>query len=118
MRSDNVEMIYRLIVSILLVAAVASICIIIKNTVNEDIENQKTIAAEIEAENERQIEAYEAAQDEYTVYLNGEEVDPTNIDIRLYNYDINEEEKVVRLAPKTEIKTANRPVPMFVPLFH
>ena len=118
MRLEGVEIAYRLIVSVFLMVAAVSICIIIKNDVTEAVEIEAEKAAEIEAEKERQIEAYETAQDEYTVYLNGEEVDPTNIDIRLYNYDISDEEKVVRLAPKTEVKTANRPVPMFVPVFH
>ena len=53
------------------------------------------------AENERLIESFEADRNSYTVYYNGEEVDPNKVDIRLYEYSFNEEEKTIYLAPKS-----------------
>ena len=55
----------------------------------------------IAAENERLIEGFEADRNSYTVYYNGEEVDPNKVDIRLYEYSFNEEEKTIYLAPKS-----------------
>ena len=65
-------------------------------------------------ERERQQEINQCIEEEYIVYLDGQEVDIRKIDISLYSYSINHEEKVVYVTQKQQTNT-NRT--SFLPFF-
>ena len=56
-------------------------------------------------EKERQQELNQCIEEEYIVYLDGQEVDIRKIDISLYSYSINHEEKVVYVTQKQQSNT-------------
>lgn len=49
---------------------------------------------------------------EYVMYYNGEEVDPEDIDIDLYNYSVDDDKHVVYITDKTE----SRHYPIVMPV--
>lgn len=56
---------------------------------------------------------------DYTVYYNGQEVDPETVDIFMYQYKVNDENKTVYLTDKqSSAGTSTSTFPVIIPIYH
>lgn len=56
---------------------------------------------------------------DYTVYYNGQEVDPETVDIFMYQYKVNDENKTVYLTDKQpSAGTSTSTFPVIIPIYH
>lgn len=75
---------------------------------NAAIHEMESKIKEEAEEEERLVKAFEDDRSSYTVYLDGEIVDPMSVDIRQYQHTINTDDKVVYLAPKFQTGSGGR----------
>lgn len=106
-----------LFTSIVLIALIIGIFATIMFHVTADIHETESKIKEEAEEDERLVKAFEDDRSSYTVYLNGEIVDPMSVDIRQYQHTVNTDDKVVYLAPKQPIQTGTGGgMPMMLPV--
>lgn len=56
---------------------------------------------------------------DYTIYYNGQEVDPETVDIFMYQYKVNDENKTVYLTDKqSSAGTSTSTFPVIIPIYH
>lgn len=56
---------------------------------------------------------------DYAVYYNGQEVDPETVDIFMYQYKVNDENKTVYLTDKqSSAGTSTSTFPVIIPIYH
>ena len=74
----------------------------------------KKYAANKESEIESKVES-----GDYTVYYNGQEVDPETVDIFMYQYKVDDENKTVYLTDKqSSAGTNTNTFPVIIPIYH
>lgn len=69
------------------------------------------------AANKKSEIKYKVESGDYTVYYNGQEVDPETVDIFMYQYKVDDENKTVYLTDKQSSAGTNT-FPVIIPIYH
>lgn len=76
------------------------------------------VATKYASNKESEIESKVESGD-YTVYYNGQEVDPETVDIFMYQYKVDDENKTVYLTDKqSSAGTNTNTFPVIIPIYH
>lgn len=76
------------------------------------------VATKYAANKESEIKSKVESGD-YTVYYNGQEVDPETVDIFMYQYKVDDEKKAVYLTDKqASANTRTDTFPVIIPIYH
>lgn len=114
MRDDETLYLFTHIVIITLIIGMFAT---VMHRIYTDIHDTESKIKEEAEEDERLVKAFEDDRSSYTVYLDGEIVDPMSVDIRQYQHTVNTDDKIVYLAPKQPIQTGSGGgMPMILPL--
>lgn len=101
---------YFRVVSIILVVSLAAI--VISSIVFLPVAMK--YAANKESEIKSKVES-----GDYTVYYNGQEVDPETVDIFMYQYKVDDEKKTVYLTDKqSSAGTRTNTLPVIIPIYN
>lgn len=113
MRDESLHLFTFIVLSALIIGIFATLM----HRINTDIHDTESKIKEEAEEDERLVKAFEDDRSSYTVYLDGEIVDPMSVDIRQYQHTVNTDDKVVYLAPKPTIQTGSGGgMPMILPV--
>lgn len=76
------------------------------------------VATKYAANKESEIKSKVESGD-YTVYYNGQEVDPESVDIFMYQYKVDDEKKTIYLTDKqSSAGTSTNTFPVIIPIYH